>query len=782
MSDTQQGLRLGWLVPVYGVILAVVGLILGGGGLWLVSLGGSWYYLIAGLALIVTGGLMARRKPAGFALFALAAALTVIWALWETGGAFWGLVPRLAPWLVMAIVAALLYPLIGGTTARKGAFSLAAVLVLVGVAGAVAMFYPHGVIRPAKVAEAAIPAAPGAPSRWQYYGYSPEGTRFVPYTGITRDNVDKLELAWTFRTGEEPVKGTEFQNTPIQIDDSLYVCTPLNQVIALDADTGAEKWRFDPKVTPNKFWNRCRGVGYYESKLIPAGEPCHARIILTVSDGRMMALDAETGATCEAFGAKGEANLTDGLGEVKPAYYMPTSMPTVIDDLVIVGGWVFDGREVGEPSGVVRAYSAETGALVWAWDLGNPAITGLPPEGETYTRGTPNMWSTPSVDPALGLIYLPLGNETPDFWGGERSAASKEYGSSIVALDYHTGREKWHFQTTHYDVWDYDVPAQPALVDLPDDKGGTVPAVVQVTKTGYVYVLDRRTGEPIKKVVETPVSQDGEEGAALSPTQPLSVEMPHFGGDRLTEADMWGATFFDQMACRIAFKSMRYNGAFTALSSKDKALIYPGFYGGMNWGSVSIDENLGYMIVNDIRMPQQATFIKREDVTPEMTANMSHDAGVHPQAGTPWAALRGGFYSPLGIPCHMPPWGTISAVDLKTGDLVWQRPAGGIQDSTLSNGMKLPLPMPIGMPTLGGPLSTAGGVTFYAGTQDYYLRAYDTASGDELWKGRMPVGGQATPMSYVSPKTGTQYVLIAAGGARQSPDRGDYVMAYRVKP
>lgn len=781
MTDPTPGPRLRWLVPAYGVILAIVGLILGAGGLQLVTLGGSWYYLIAGLALIVSGVLMLRRKPAGFALFAVAAVLTVIWALWETGGAFWGLVPRLAPWLVMTLVAALLYPMIGAASSRKPAFAVAGVMVVVALLGFGGMFKAHGVIRPQQVAEADIPAPTTEASGWQYYGYGPQGTRFVPYGNVNRDNVQDLEVAWTFRTGEDPIKGTEFQNTPLQVDDSLFVCTPLNQVISLNADTGEEQWRFNPEITPNKFWNRCRGVGYYKSSTVAEGTSCQERIILTTNDARMIALDAKTGETCDAFGANGEVDLTDGLGEVRPSYYMPTSMPTVIDGLVILGGWVFDGREVGEPSGVVRAYSAENGELVWAWDLGNPDITKLPPEGETYTRGTPNMWSTPSFDPELGLIYLPLGNSTPDFWAGHRTEASKEYGATIVALDYRTGREKWHFQTTHYDVWDYDVPAQPALVDVPDAQGNVIPAVVQVTKTGFVYVLDRRTGEPIKRVVETPVSQDGEEGTDLSPTQPFSVDMPHFGGDTLTEADMWGATFFDQMACRIAFKKMRYHGEFTALSSKDTALIYPGFYGGMNWGSVSIDENLGYMIVNDIRMPQQATFIRHEDVTPEMAANMSHDAGVHPQVGTPWAALRGGFYSPLGIPCHMPPWGTVSAVDLKTGELVWQRPAGSIEDATLSNGMKLPLPMEIGMPTLGGPLSTAGGVTFYAGTQDYYLRAYDTATGDELWKGRLPVGSQATPMSYISPTSGEQYVVIAAGGARQSPDRGDYVVAYKLK-
>jgi len=456
------------------------------------------------------------------------------------------------------------------------------------------------VISPDQVAARDTPIGGDEPGRWQYYGGNPAGTRHVGYTQITPENVDGLEVAWTFRTGELAGKGSEFQNTPIQIEDSLYLCTPLNQVFSLDADTGEENWRFDPKIEPNGFWNRCRGVGFHESRTLANDAICKQRIITTTNDARMIALDAATGRPCEDFGANGEANLTDNMGPIKTAYYMPTSMPTVTKGLVIVGGWVYDGQETNEPSGVVRAYDAENGELVWAWNLGNPGITRLPPEGKTYTRGTPNMWSTPVVDEELGLIYLPFGNSTPDFWGGHRSEASKEYGASVAALDIATGRERWHFQTTHYDVWDYDVPAQPALVDVKNDTGETVPALVQTTKTGFLYVLDRRDGTPVKTVKELPVSQDGEEGDALSPTQPFSVDMPHFGGDGLEEKDMWGATFFDQLACRIAFRKLRYEGLFTPPSSEQRSLIYPGYYGGMNWGSISIDEERNYAII-DIR-------------------------------------------------------------------------------------------------------------------------------------------------------------------------------------
>lgn len=766
-----------WLVIALAVVLALFGAVFVAGGGYLITLGGSWYYLITGIALLVSALLLFRGSASGLVLFLAIGVATAIWGVYEVGFAFWGLVPRLAPFVAIGIVAALLLPAVAGSRAKVPGFAIAAVLVAVFGYGLWGAFQPQGVLRPdAPVAVRAGAQPSETASNWQYYGYSGAGTRFAPYNQITADNVSNLEVAWTFRTGEEPVKGSEFQNTPTQIGDNIYVCTPLNKVISLDATTGQEKWRFDPKAKSNTFWNRCRGVGYYESAVVPEGQQCHARIILTTIDAQMIALDANTGETCGQFGANGAANLKDGLGDVKETYYFPTSMPTVTNGLVIVGGWVRDGRDTNEPSGVIRAYSAENGELAWAWDLGNPGITKLPPEGESYTRGTPNMWSTPAFDAELGLIYLPMGNATPDFWAGHRNEAGNKYGASLVALDIATGRERWHFQFVHQDVWDYDTASQPALYDMAD---GT-PVVVQTTKQGDIYVLDRRDGKPVKKVEERPVEQSHQEGDVIAATQPFSVEMPHLGGGVLTEADMWGATPFDQLACRIAFKKLRYEGRYTPMIKGERTLIYPGFYGGMNWGSMAIDESRGLGIINDIRMPQLAELILREDASPEMSANMSHDAGVHPQEGTPFAALRGGFYSPLGVPCHMPPWGTLSAVDLETGKLVWQRPLGSVEDSVLPNGLKVPLGMQIGMPTLGGPLTTAGGLTFYAGTQDFYLRAIDTATGDEVWKGRMPIGAQATPMTYMG-KDGSQYVLIAAGGARQSPQRGDYVVAYRLK-
>ncbi|AKQ54574.1 Quinate/shikimate dehydrogenase (quinone) [Bordetella hinzii] len=773
-----------WYVTLFGIVLALIGLALAVGGARLVSLSGSWYYLLAGLGMLAAGILLARRRPLGAWIYALVFVGTVIWAFWEVGSDFWQLVPRLIGPIVLALVTLLVWPALheGGARSRvrRNAYPLAGVAVLALIGFGVGMFRPQGVIRNEPGATPAAAAAPQTVADWQYYGRTPAGTRYAPLTQIDPKNVDQLQVAWTFRTGDIADKGAENQNTPIQIGDTLYVCTPRNKVFALQADTGKERWRFDPEAS-SPVWQRCRGVGYYETTAAPAsGQPqpaaCRKRIILSTIDARLIALDADTGKPCEDFGQHGTVDLKQGMGEVKPGYYFQTSAPTVVRNMIVIGGWVFDNRAVDEPSGAVRAFNADTGELAWAWDMGDPSITGVPPEGKTYTRGTPNVWSTPAFDDKLGLIYLPTGNSPPDFWGAHRSEAAEKHSSAVVALDIATGRERWTFQTAHHDLWDYDVASQPALYDIPDGKGGVQHALIQVTKRGQIFLLDRANGKPLAEVKELPVPQGAQEGDWTSPTQPYSVGMPAIGTEPFTEASMWGATFFDQLWCRIEFKKMRYEGEFTPPTTQ-RSLQYPGYYGGMNWGGAAVDESRGYLIVNDIRMPQWIQLIPRADADKEGAAGV-HD-GFAPQTGTPYGVSKNGFMSPLGVPCHAPPYGTLSAIDLKTRQLLWQVPMSTLQD-TGPLGMKTGLQIPIGMPTLGGPLATASGLVFYAGTQDYYLRAMDTASGKELWKARLPVGAQATPMSFVSPKSGRQYVVLSVGGSRQSPDRGDYVIAYAL--
>lgn len=784
-----------WPTTLFGIVLAVIGLVLALGGIRLVSLEGSWYYLVAGITMALSGVLYIRRHVLGAWLYAAVFAGTVVWAYSEIGTTFWGWVPRMAPILVLGLVAALLVPRLTGRSCRI-AYAAAAAQLIVLVAGGVSMFTPHGVISNTVELASAPPAVtdPSDPENsWKYYGKSAAGTRYAPYQQVNRENVDELEVAWTFQTGEQAIEGSEDQNTPIQVGDTLYLCTPRNKVFALDAETGEQRWMFDPKVESNKMWNRCRGVAYYEpapaagvlaagtnepaAPVAPPTDTCSTRIITTTMKAQLLSLDAKTGELCETFGQHGAVDLTVGMGELKAWYYMPTSQPTVAGGLIVVGGWVWDGRETGEPSGVVRAFDADTGELAWAWDLGNPGITKLPPEGETYTRGTPNFWSTPAVDEKLGMVYLPIGNGTPDFWAGHRSDATNEYSTSVVALDLATGREVWHRQTVYLDTWDYDNGTPPALYDLPNDGGGVTPALILATKTAQIFMLDRRTGEPIAEIEEKPVPQTFMEGDKIAKTQPFSVGMPSIGTDLLTEESMWGATFFDQLYCRIRFRETRYDGPFTKVTG-ERTLIYPGFYGGMNWGGVSIDETNGLLIVNDIRQAQVVWLVPQEDAEARR-GELGKGFSVHVQKGTPYQAFKGPFNSFLDVPCQPPSWGTLTGIDLKTRKIVWQRPLGTVEDVVM-HGFKVRAPVPLGMPTLSGAVSTAGGLVFFSGTQDYYLRAFDIANGNEIWKGRLPVGAQATPMTYLSPASGRQFVVTTAGGARQSPDRGDYVVAYAL--
>lgn len=762
------------------------------GGVYLIGLGGSCYFAPAGLGLTVAGVLIAMRRPIGAAIYMLVFAATIIWALWEVGVSFWPLVSRLFAPAVVALFVLLIVPALRfreRSALKVPAYALAVFLALVLGATVYKAFQPMPLVI-AKGAPSPVPGAAATPiggPDWSYWGRTPSGTRYAPLDQITPENVADLQVAWTYRTGEipRPEAGEGFVATPLQVNGLLYGCTQSNVIFAIDADTGEERWRFDSQARGN-LRPRCRGVGYHDASAgsvleAPAATSgavaCTRRIISTTVDARMVALDAATGAPCADFGDNGVISLSAGMGEIKPGFYFPTAAPTIMRDLVVVGGLVWDNAEVGEPSGVVRAFNVRTGDLVWAWDLGNPAITGLPPEGQSYTRGTPNVWSTPAYDDALGLIYLPTGNATPDFWGGHRTEADEQYSSSIVALDIATGRERWRFQTVHHDIWDYDVPSQPALYDVPDGRGGTIPALIQTTKTGQIYLLDRRDGRPIADVQERPVPQGGVGDDRTSLTQPFSVGMPAIGTEPLSEGRMWGITPLDQLACRIAFRSARYEGAFTPPSERT-TIHFPGWFGGMNWGSVSVAENLGYLIVNDIRMGVTTRLVPRAEYDARRRGPGAEGAGA-PQVGTPWAIEQGSFVSVLGTPCQEPPYGTLTAIDIATRQIAWQMPMGTVEDLGPLN-MPTHLPIPIGMPTRGGPVTTSSGIIFIAGTQDYYLRAIDVRTGRELWKGRLPVGAETTPMTYVSPR-GRQFVVISAGGTGASGQMGDYVVAFALR-
>ncbi|OAT32319.1 quinate/shikimate dehydrogenase [Buttiauxella brennerae ATCC 51605] len=785
-----RGLALG-LLWVLGGLMALIGLAISIGGAYLVALGGSFYFLLMGMVMLISAVLIFKKKTAGLVLYGAAFICSIFWAISDAGMDFWPLFSRLFTFAVLAFLAAIAWPILRAARSsapvkKAPAYSLAALLAVCMLVSAGWMFVPQVQV----AANEEVPVKPVTPDEvqkdWKHWGNTTHGDRFAALDQINKGNVAGLEVAWTAHTGDIPQSngsGAEDQNTPLQVGDTLFVCTPYSKVLALDVDSGKEKWRFDSHATaPN--WQRCRGLGYFEettqkvaATLAEPAQPaaCPRRLFLPTTDARLLAINADNGKLCEDFGDHGTVDLKAGMGEVKPGYYQQTSTPLVAGNVVVVGGRVADNFSTGEPPGVVRAYDVHTGKLAWAWDPGNPAITGLPPEGQTYTRGTPNVWSAMSYDAKLGLIYLPTGNATPDFFGGTRTAQDDKYSSSIVAVDAATGQVRWHFQTTHHDLWDFDLPSQPLLYDLPDGKGSTTPVIVQTSKQGMIFMLNRETGEPVAKVEERPVPQGNIEGERYSKTQPYSVGMPMIGNGTLKESDMWGATPIDLLICRIEFKGMRHEGVYTP-PGLDRSLQYPGSLGGMNWGSVSVDPNNSLMFVNDMRLGLANYMVPRANVAKNASGI---EMGIVPMDGTPFGAMRERFLSPLGIPCQKPPFGTMSAIDLKSGKVVWQVPVGTVQD-TGPLGIRMHLPIPIGMPTLGASLSTQSGLLFFAGTQDFYLRAFDTANGKEIWKSRLPVGSQSGPMTYVSPKTGKQYIVINAGGARQSPDRGDYIIAYAL--
>ena len=786
-----------------GVIIALLGLALAAGGIKLAGLGGSWYFLIGGLAMTIAGVLIALRKTAGAWLFAAFLVGTAIWALLDVGLVFWPLFSRVFMFGAIGMVVALVYPLLSranGGTPGRGAYGVAGVMAVALVIAAGNMFVAHPTVAPTGSGPGLTRVEPGkAQKDWAHYGNTEGGSRFAALDQINRDNVDKLKVAWTYHTGDvaqSDGNGAEDQLTPLQIGNKVFICTPHNNLIALDADTGKELWKNEINAKA-AVWQRCRGMAYFDATAplaqpsqpnssqvtaaaVPAGANCQRRLLTNTIDARLIAVDADTGEFCQGFGNNGQVDLKAGLGNVPDAYYQLSSAPLMAGTTVVVGGRVADNVQTDMPGGVIRGFDVITGAMRWAFDPGNPTDRNAPADGSTYVRSTPNSWAPMSYDPAMNTVFLPMGSSSTDIYGVERTRLDHTYGASVLALDATSGEEKWVYQTVHNDLWDFDLPMQPSLIDFTKPDGQTVPALVIGTKAGQIFVLDRATGQPLTKVEDVKVKPGNIPNEPYSPTQPRSVGMPQIGAQTLSESDMWGATPYDQLLCRIDFKQMRYDGLYTAPGT-DKSLSFPGSLGGMNWGSISTDPVHGFIFVNDMRL---GLWIQMVPAQKNAAASSGGEAlntgmGAVPLKGTPYAVNKNRFLSVAGIPCQAPPFGTLTAIDMKTQKVAWQVPVGTVED-TGPLGIRMHLPIKVGLPTLGGTLSTQGGLIFIAGTQDFYLRAFDSGNGEEVWKARLPVGSQGGPMTYVSPKTGKQYVVITAGGARQSTDRGDYVMAYAL--
>jgi quinoprotein glucose dehydrogenase len=778
-------------------LLGIVAVPLLIGGAQLLRLGGSAYYVLVGLLVAASAILTWRRNPFGAWLYGLMLVLTLAWAIWESGFYGWALAPRLIAPFVLGL--GFLMPSARGVgdiasfpVWARGWRGLGAGLIGGLVIGAAAFAIGPGYPADPALAgglQSVIPAAQavvteGVAGDWLNYGNDPGGTRYSPLTQLTPANVGRLKLAWQVDLGPGPGgKMTQLEVTPIKVGSSLYICTAYNDVVSIDAETGHVNWRFrSGNPLKSALAAACRGVAYF--KVPGATGACAERIITNTTDARLIALDAATGAPCQGFGTNGTASLTDHMGDVTPGYYYVSSAPTIVHGKIILGGWVVDGQYWGEASGVIRAFDALTGKFAWAFDMGRPDDHGQPAPGKTFTLATPNSWAPMSADEKLGLVYAPTGNATPDYYGAQRRPFDDRYSSSIVAIDADTGAVRWSFQTTHHDIWDYDVASQPTLVDI-DGANGVQHALLAPTKRGELFMLDRVTGKPIATVEEKPVPQRGvAPGERLSATQPFSTGLPSFRGPLLTEAAMWGLTPIDQMWCRIKFREARYDGPLTPTGLTPN-IIYPGYLGGMDWGGVSIDRARGIAIVVSNRVPNYDRLLTRAAANARKLLPMEHGgsdniAGASAQARTPYAADVGPFLSPLGAPCNQPPYGMVSAIDLRTHKLLWTRPIGTSRDSG-PLGVPSMLPIPMGVPLSGGTIATASDLIFMGATQERMIRALDATTGEELWRARLPAGGHATPMTYLSPASGRQFVVIAAGGnfALQSK-LGANILAYAI--
>lgn len=785
------GVRL-WSFRILGLIFLIIGVVLAVGGVKLALLGGSLYYGIIGLFLVASGILTVQGRVEGLYLYILAFLITLVWSLWEVRLDGWALVPRLVGPFLLLFLAIWMMPwrFPSGRSTRRGLVAGLAALCVVALAVGVPMAIKPDTALPLPMVQTGNayfdPVIAPAAADWPAYGGGEGAQRYSDLSQITPDNVHSLKRVWVYRTGDIP-KNYGAEMTPLKIGDTVYGCTARHKIFALDAATGKQKWIFDPK-TPAEYAppnSACRGVAYFKRPGGQSGEACFERIVAGTLDAKLIAVDARTGEACRDFGTNGAVDLTEGLGEVVPGMVSVTSAPTIVRGVIVTGAQVIDGQRRWAPSGVIRGYDASNGSLRFAWDMGQPDITKLPPVGKTYTLGTPNMWSTAVADESLGLVYLPMANSAGDYYSSTRTTEERKYNSSVTALDVETGKPRWVYQFVKNDVWDYDTPSQPSLVDFPTPNG-KVPALVQATKMGDIFILDRRTGQPLTKVTEVQAPQGGVEPEERSPTQLRSLYNTTQQPD-ITEKQMWGISPIDQMLCRIQFRSAHYEGIFTPPSVDKPWIEFPGNNGGSDWGSLSVDVRRGVIVENYNIFPSYSTLVPRA-VADKLGVFYMGDpryrgpgpGNNRPQADLPYGvSANQGWLMPTGVLCKQPPYGGIRAIDLATGKTLWDHPFGSAERNG-PFGIPSMLPFRIGTPSNGGPVTTASGLIFIAAATDDYLRAIDLKTGRTVWSDKLPAGGQAAPMIYEA--GGKQFVLImAAGHHSMLTPAGDYLIAYALQ-
>jgi quinoprotein glucose dehydrogenase len=802
---------------IAGAIIALLGLSILWYGGQLALVGGSPFYVVIGLGLTASGVLLLMRRQTGLWIYALTLALTFIWTIYEVGFDKWQWIPRGALIAFLGILLCLPFVVNGlrdrpgrlwSAQLTNGVFALRAVVAIIIVLAVAAWFYDplsiEGQLPKTAVTDNAVdPSGIAYPSDdWTAYGGTNLGQRYSALKDVNVDSVKNLKVAWEHHTGDlrkpdEDSSEYTFEATPIKVNDTLYFCTPHNIVQALEPESGKVRWSFDPMMKRDPFYQHqtCRGVSWNDSTsyvaaadttpedqaaVAAAVAECPRRIVASTVDARLFTVNADTGKLCKSFGADGYVDLMEGMADTNRATYQQTSAPLVTKDLIILGSAIADNYYENNPSGVIRAFDVRTGKVIWKFDAGKPNETAPLQPGQKYESNSVVAWTQFSADETLGMVYIPFGNAAPDQVGVSRTPEQEAFVDALAALDLKTGQLKWKFQTSHHDLWDRDNPSQPVLLNLPKN-GVDTPAIIIPTKIGNLWVLDRTNGEPILPIKEVPVKTDTDiPGEKLSATQPMSSLT--FTPPPLREADMWGATPFDQMACRTTYNQYRYDGNSWTPPTTKGAIVWPGNIGVFNWGSVAVDPVNKWLIGT----PQYLAYLYQLYPRPEGDLNKRVFGGDNSggeskpgneNLGGPYAVSIKHFRSALNAPCNAPAWGVRVGVDLTNGQTAWKYRNGTVAGQQFA-GVKFPIPFEMGMLAHGGTLTTAGGVAFTAAALDDSIRGYSMQTGEVLWKMALPAGGQATPMTYRG-KDGKQYIVVAAGGhGSLGTTPGDSVIAY----